>query len=164
MGYYIDVAYIELRSPAGDVDNICRGMGATKKAEFIESIIEEAEGSFNSFVAPYYAIPIPITGFSKKWAFDFFQSIFYKQGQTENIPSKYKVTTEEIGAKLQKGLKDGTVIPPPDENGNKPESANETGGGSSIHVVSDMPVMTSDNFHPGFYRTIGKQDLFDWGD
>lgn len=161
MGNYIDIDYVELRSPTGDVDNICRGKGATKKQEFIDSIIEEAEGAFDSFVAPYYSIPLPNSGWAKKWAFEFFQSIFYKHGQTENIPAKYKITVEEIGAKLQKGLKDGSVIPPPDENGLKPTAADTTNG-SSIHVISDFPVMTSQQFNPGFYENRGKASRFNW--
>lgn len=162
MGNYIDSDYVNLRSPSGDIDNVCRGMGATKKVEFIDSIILEAEDAFNSFLAPYYTIPIPASGWAKKWALEFFQSIFYKYGQTENIPSKYKISIEEIGAKLQKGFKDGTVIPPPDASGVKPTSTDSTSG-SSIEVLSDIPVMRDCDFHS--YAYVGKAgyDSTDFG-
>jgi hypothetical protein len=160
MGNYIDAEYVKRRCGKTDIDSICRGMGTTEKDLFIADLILEAEDTFNSYLQPYFTIPIPVSGWSKGWALNFFQAVLYERGQTENIPMKYQVKLDDISAKLQKGLKDGTVIPPPDADGNTAVSVN-TASGTSFHLFSDVPVMREVDFQTGYYKGLYNSDYFE---
>ena len=103
--------------------------------EYIDFLIDNAEGYIDGFLNKFYDVPIitdASNGFCRELTLDFAEYEIWKRAVGDDVPTKYK-TTMERAQKVLDDIAEGKIAPFDNNSGN-----------SSIDIVSDTRVMGED--------------------
>jgi phage gp36-like protein len=145
MGAYIDSQDFIDRCGTREVNELAKASGVDK-ARIIASMIARAESMVNAYVGKSYQLPLPASALIQDWCLAISEYELWKRGMAPDVPPKYKQSYQD--ALLQMiDMRDGKMIPPPDENG--VEAVLKGTVGSSIDIESDEALFSATAFGVG---------------
>ena len=142
---YVTVAEFITHASTSVMDDLMGNYSGTDVNERQEQILNEAEGTVDSYAAVKWSIPLYVDATVasygiKKSVLNIALFLLYQQMQGDDIPERIKTTYVAELEWLEK-LAKGEVFPPPGQDGVSPSV---TDGGSSISIASDDSVFDSD--------------------
>jgi len=149
MGNYIDKTDLEERMSQVVLNNLCAKYPKDQVDDYINSVINRAESKINGYCYYYYEVPLVVSSGVQEWTFTICEYELYKNGQGNDIPTKYK-TSFDITMKELELTSKGLFTP---------ENAVKKARGSSIAVYSEAPLFTGKQM--GDYDPISPSD-YSW--